>query len=133
MSHICHILNGNTWEFTCIYELFMTSTALIMCPGVLYAYFKKYISCYLHILLNKYGYHIAHIGYTVLILYWNIDPAFVYICVKEQPTTAQTLHLIAIHVSETDMPSKFYIDAIYLTCIHEGCMFTYVSLITLPK
>ena len=49
------------------------SLASIMLPEVVYTYFAIYISCYWHMSLNKYGYHIENIGNTALILHGYIN------------------------------------------------------------
>ena len=50
-----------------------------------------------------YGYQIANIVQTVLILSWHIDPTLVDICARIQPTTASNSHVTAIYVPETNV------------------------------
>ena len=70
--------------------------------------------------------HIVKIGHTVLILHWQVDPTMLYIFAKTQPTTISTSHVVALHVPETNNPSKLHVNAIYLMSIYGGCMFIYV-------
>ena len=48
-----------------------------------------------HMSLNKYGYHIANMSHTAIMLNGNIDPTFLHICAKTQPTKIFHLHVIA--------------------------------------
>ena len=57
------------------------------------------------ITLNKHGCHTLHIAHTANMLDGNIDPTFLHIYAKTQPTATSPLHVIAKYVQETNIPA----------------------------
>ena len=60
-------------------------------------------------LQHKYGYHIAYITHTAIMLNGHINLRYLPISTKIQPTTTATLHIIAKYVPESSMPLKCHI------------------------
>ena len=111
-----------------------------------------YCTYNLHILLNKYHYHIANVRHTVNMLNEHMEPTLLYICVKTQPTSIFTSRGIAKCVLETDLSTKLgiyaihakYLMGLYGKCIHtfvphmkllqltiiQGALYTYLTYIT---
>ena len=115
----------HTWEmcvyFCTIFEVtdiihVTRSTVHILC---------KYMSCYWHISLKRYGHHITNICHTALILYRQIDVTMVHICASIQ-ATIYTWHVTLIYVPETNMPNKLHIYVTYLKGIYVSCLCIYM-------
>ena len=60
----------------CWYAHKLLATA--MWPAELESYFTNYNSCYWHILLKKYVWHITIIDHTLINMFWHIDPTLVH-------------------------------------------------------
>ena len=63
--------------------------------------------------LSKYGYNIARLDLTILILYGPRDLTVMHMSVKTQPTTMSISHVTVTHLPEIVMPNKLHIYAIY--------------------
>ena len=57
--------------------------------------------------LNKHGCHIAKMSHRAIMLNGHIDSTFLHICAKAQPIAISTLHVIAMYVTETNIPLKY--------------------------
>ena len=77
--------------------------------------------------LNKYGCYIANMNHWAIILYRHIDPTFVYISIKMQPTSLHTAYIIAKYVPKTKMPVKCHICQLVLVQISDNCVSIYTS------
>ena len=91
-----------------LYMPYMLWLASTICPGGLYTFFAHYISCYWHISLNTYGYHIANEGYNIFILYKQIDATCIYVPKHNQLEQLPDMLLPCI-TPETKMLPAFYI------------------------
>ena len=56
--------------------------------------------------LNKCGCDIANVGHTAIMLNGHIDPIFLQVSTKRQPTATVTSHIIAKYVPKLNMPSN---------------------------
>ena len=54
--------------------------------------------------LNKYDYNIANMTPSAIMLNGHIDPAFLYMSAKRQPTAISTSHVIARYGQATNIP-----------------------------
>ena len=69
---------------------------------------------------NKYGSHILNTAHKANILYGHVNPPFLHVYAKTQPTATSTSPVIAKYVQETNMPMKLDILTIYakIFCMH---------------
>ena len=86
ICHVWHIFLRYIWDVCAI----CMSLVWTMWPGILYTHFANYISCYWHILLHKYGCHIANKDHTALILDGHLDLTMAHICTQGESTTTST-------------------------------------------
>ena len=104
--------------YACIYEC----TYVCMCPEstsmLLYTYLMS---------LNKYGCHIANMSHIVIMVNSYIDPIFLDIYTKTQPTAISTLYVIAMYVPATNMSlNKAYIQGSICGCMTQLCQYKYL-------
>ena len=66
-----------------------------------------------HVSLTKYGCHLASMCHTAIMLYGHIDSTSLHACAKTQPTAISTLHIIVMHVPETNITLKYHVEAQY--------------------
>ena len=62
---------------------------------------------------NIYGYHIADIGLTTLILYWHIYIQHWCVYMPKHNLLQHVLHIIATYMPETNMLAKLHICHIF--------------------